>query len=117
LATRDDPIVDDRDLMWDHDSYDVRTCSLAAIGREVLSEDGTPHGYIGEMDTKAAHNLAAVAVVGNGEAPGVYLLDISDRADPKVLSFIEQFGTYVVDVKISDDGKVLYTASQNDPSL
>jgi len=118
LATpRDDPIVDDKDLMWDHDSYDVRTCSLPAIGRHVLNDDGIPHRYIGEMDSKALHDLAAVAVVGNGEAPRVYLLDIADRAQPKVLSYVDQLGTYMVDVKISDDGKVLYTASQDDPSL
>lgn len=116
-STRTDPINDDKDLMWDHDAYDIRTCSIAAIGRHVLNSTGVPHRYLGEMDSKAQHNLAAVAVVGNREPPRVYLLDITDRAKPVVLSHVEQFGTYIVDVKISDDGKVLYTASQNDPSL
>jgi hypothetical protein len=114
---REDPIQDDKDLMWDHDSYDVRTCSLPAIGRHPLNATGTPHGYIGEMDSKAAFNLSAVAVVGNHEPPRVYLLDISDRAHPVVLATIDQADTYIVDVKISDDAKVLYTASQNDPTL
>ncbi len=107
-----DPIVDDRSLQWDFDSYNVRTCTLPAIGWTALSSDGVPHKYIGEMDMRGDLGLGAVAVLGNGEAPLVYLLDIRDRAAPAVVATLPQQGTYVTDVKFSDDGKVLYTASQ-----
>lgn len=113
LNTTDDPIVDDRALMWDHESYNVRTCSLPSIANHALNPNGTPHKYIGEIDMRGDLDLGAVAVLGNGETPRVYLIDISDRDAPEVVSTIDQAGTYIVDVKISDDGKVLYTASQS----
>jgi hypothetical protein len=112
LSTTDDPIKDDRSLQWDHESYNARTCSLPAIGHNVLNATGVPHKYIGELDMHGEHDLGAVAVLGSREKPRVYLLDIKDRANPKVLSMIEQSGTYIVDVKITEDGKFLYTASQ-----
>ncbi|MBW3584082.1 MAG: hypothetical protein KY455_13405 [Euryarchaeota archaeon] len=93
-----------------------RTCSLPAIGWSALSQDGTPHMYIGEIDFRGDLDLGAVAVLGNQETPRVYLVDISDRVAPKVLSHIDQQNTYIVDVKISDDGKLLFTASQKIPT-
>ncbi len=115
LLTTVDPIVDDRGVAWDHSTYNKRTCSLPPIGHHDL-RDGDPHGYIGEIDMRGDLDLGAVAVLGNGEQPMVYILDISDRAQPVVLSTIEQSGTYITDVKFSDDGRVLYTASQSIPS-
>lgn len=117
VATTVDPIVDDKDLALEFETTNVRTCTLPAIGWDALDPDGTPHKYLGELDMRGDLDLGAVAVVGNTELGRVYLVDIADRADPKVLSFIDQPGAYVVDVKISDDGKVLYTASQTLPSL
>lgn len=117
VPTTVDPIVDDKDRATEFETTNVRTCSLPAIGWSALDPDGTPHKYLGELDMRGDLGLGAVAVVGNSELGRVYLLDIADRADPKVLSFIDQPGAYVVDVKLSDDGKVLYTASQALPSL
>ncbi len=116
LAPTDDPLalVNDSADAFDFTTYNLRTCSLAAIGHTPLrfNNDGTgdPHRYIGEIDMRG--DMGAVAVLGNGETPTVYLLDISDRADPKVLSTIPQIGTYLTDVKISDTGRYLFTASQ-----
>jgi hypothetical protein len=115
LNTTDDPIVDDKALQWDFEAYAARTCSLPAIGWSALSPDGTPHTYIGEIDMRGDLDLGAVAVLGNGESPRVYLVDISDRANPVVVSAIDQQFTYITDVKISGDGKALYTASQGSP--
>lgn len=120
LNTTDDPIVDDQDLAFDFETYNVRTCSLAAVGWTPLrwddAGDPDPHGYIGEIDMRGDLDLGAVAVLGLApESPRVYLLDISDRARPEVLSTIAQTGTYLVDVKISDDGRYLFTASQSLP--
>lgn len=113
-----DPIVDDKALAEDFQSTNVRTCSLPAIGHTPLREaaQGGPHKYIGEVDMRGDLGLGAVAVLGNGEAGGVYLVDISDRASPEPIAFIPQPGAYVVDVKFSDDGAVLYVASQATPS-
>jgi hypothetical protein len=111
----EDPIDDDMANATNADSTAVRTCSLPPIGWHALSPDGVPHKYIGEIDMRGDLDLGAVAVLGNGEAPRVYVLDISNRSVPVVVSMIDQVGTYVVDVKISDDGLVLYTASQANP--
>lgn len=121
LNITDDPIVDERELAWDFSTYNVRTCDLFTVGHTPLrwAADGAPdpHGYIGEIDIKAEHDLAAVAALGAGPERGTaYLLDISDRANPQVLSSIEQGGTYLVDVKISPDGRYLAAASQTAPS-
>lgn len=117
LQTTEDPIVDERELAEDFQSTNLRTCSLPAIGWTPLRDDadGGPHKYIGEIDMRGDLGLGAVAVLGNQETGGIYVLDIGDRANPEVLSFIPQPGAYVVDVKFSDDGKVLYAASQNTP--
>jgi hypothetical protein len=117
VPTTVDPIVDDKELALDFETTNVRTCSLPAIGWSALDPDGTPHKYLGELDMRGDIDLGAVAVVGNGEMGRVYLVDIADRANPTVVSFIDQPGAYVVDVKISDDGRILYTASQALPSL
>jgi hypothetical protein len=114
VPTTVDPIDDDRDNATVFETTNVRTCSLPAIGWTPLRDPaaGGPHKYIGEIDMRGDLNLGAVAVLGNGEAHLVYILDITERANPVVLSTIEQAGTYVVDVKFSDDGAILYTASQ-----
>lgn len=121
LETTDDPIalVEDRATAWDFETYNVRTCSLHAVGWTPLRwTDGgepDPHGYIGEIDMRGDLDIGAVAVLGNGEMPAVYLLDISERSAPEVIHRIDQSGTYVTDVKISDTGDYLYTASQTTP--
>lgn len=122
LETTDDPIVDDRELAWDFSTYNVRTCDLRAVGHTPLRWDAQglpdPHGYIGEIDSLAEHNLAAVAALGAGAERGTaYILDITDRTSPQVLSSIQQGGTYMTDVKLSPDGKYLATASQAAPSV
>lgn len=117
VPTTVDPLVDDKDLALEFETTNVRTCSLPAIGWSALDADGTPHKYLGELDMRGDLGLGAVAVVGNTEMGRVYLVDISERAEPAVVSFIDQPGAYVVDVKFSDDGKILYTASQALPSL
>lgn len=111
-----DPIPDDKDNATDFGTTNVRTCTLPAIGWTALRADGVPHKYLGEMDLRGDLDLGAVAVVGSGEPGGVYVLDIQDRAAPKVLAFIPQPGAHVTDVKLSDDGKILYTASQALPT-
>src|SRR5688572_7665461 len=111
----EDPIDDDIDNATLFESTNVRTCSLPAIGWSALSPDGVPHKYIGEIDMRGDLDLGAVAVLGNQEAARVYLVDITNRSAPTVLSAIDQAGTYIVDVKLSDDGLVLYTASQSLP--
>jgi hypothetical protein len=114
---RGDPIANlSREDQWDHELRNVRTCSLPAIGWNPLSPDGIPHKYIGEIDFRGDLDLGAVAVLGNGEKPRVYILDIKERADPSLLSMIEQDNTYIVDVKFSQDGGLLFTASQNVPT-
>ncbi len=116
LNTTDDPfaLVNVTADAFDFQTYNLRTCSLAAIGHTPLrfNQDGTgaPHRYIGEIDMRG--DLGAVAVLGNGETPTVYILDTTDRAAPVVLSTIAQVGTYITDVKISDTGRYLFTASQ-----
>jgi hypothetical protein len=117
VPTTVDPIVDDKDRALEFETTNVRTCTLPAIGWSALHPSGVPHKYLGELDMRGDLDLGAVAVVGNGEVGRVYVLDITDRANPVVLSFIDQPGAYVVDVKFSDDGQVLYTASQSLPSL
>ncbi len=110
-----DPIVDHREYQWMFNSTNIRTCSLAAIGHHEL-RDGNPHGYIGEIDMRGDLNLGVVAVLGAGaETPTAYLLDISNRSAPVVLSTIEMPGTYMVDVKIGDRGDYLFIASQTIP--
>lgn len=116
LPPAEDPIDDDKDNATVFDTTDVRTCSLPAIGWSALSPDGVPHKYLGELDMRGDLGIGAVAVVGSGEPGRVYIVDIAERAAPKVLSFIDQPGAHVTDVKISDDGKVLYTASQATPT-
>lgn len=114
--TRHDPIEAlSREDQWDHELRNVRTCSLPAIGQHDLRE-GDPHRYIGEIDMRGDLDLGSVAVLGNGEDPKVYILDITNRSEPEVLSVIEQDNTYIVDVKFSEDGALLFTASQNVPS-
>ncbi len=115
LPATTDPIVDDDGLAWDFATTNKRTCSLPAIGHHDL-RDGDPHRYIGEIDMRGDLNLGAVAVLGNGEDAIIYILDITDRAVPLVLSTIAfHDNSYLVDVKISDDGAVLYVASQSTP--
>lgn len=95
-----------------------RTCSLPAIGWTPLrwaGDEPAPHRYVGEIDLRGDLNLGAVAVLGSGEAPIVYLLDITDRGAPEVIASIPQTATRIVDVKISDDGALLFTASQGVP--
>jgi hypothetical protein len=117
VPTTVDPIVDDKDRALEFETTNVRTCSLPAIGWSALDPDGSPHKYLGELDMRADLGIGAVAVVGSGEPGRVYLVDIgTDPANPTVLSFIDQPGAHVTDVKISDDGKILYTASQATPS-
>lgn len=116
VPTTVDPINDDREQATVFETTNVRTCTLPAIGWTALDADGSPHKYLGELDMRGDLDLGAVAVVGNGEVGRVYLVDIADRANPQVISFIDQPGAYVVDVKISDDGRILYTASQTIPS-
>jgi hypothetical protein len=116
------PLLEDKSVnteaydYWDFDLTNYRTCTLEKVGHTPLrfNEDGTgnPHRYLGELDMRGDLNLGAVQVNGNGEAPMVYLLDITDRANPIVLSVIQESLNYVVDVKISDDGNYLFTASQ-----
>jgi hypothetical protein len=114
-APTSDPIVDDKDRALEFETTNVRTCSLPAIGHSVLSGSGRAHKYIGELDMRGDLGLGVVAVLGNGEPGGAYLVDISDRADPEPIAFIPQPGAYVVDAKFSDDGQVLYLASQATP--
>ncbi|HEX2065470.1 MAG TPA: hypothetical protein VHI93_01520 [Candidatus Thermoplasmatota archaeon] len=111
-----DPIDDERGNATAFPSTNVRTCSLPAIGWAALQASGVPHRYLGEMDLRGDLGLGAVAVVGAGEAAGAYVVDIRDRARPQPLAFLPQPGGYVTDVKFSDDGKVLYVASQQLPS-
>ncbi|MFO1535501.1 MAG: hypothetical protein ABR586_07555, partial [Thermoplasmatota archaeon] len=111
-----DPIDDDKANATDFATTNVRTCTLPAIGWAPLQANGVPHKYLGELDLRGDLGLGAVAVVGSGEPGGAYLLDIKDRAAPKVLAFLPQPGGHVTDVKLSDDGKVLYVASQQTPS-
>ncbi len=114
--TTHDPIKDlSIEDQWFHEHRNVRTCSLPAIGNHPL-RDGDPHNYIGEIDMRGDLDLGAVAVLGNQEKPMVYLLDIANRSDPVVLSTIEQDNTYIVDVKFSEDGDLLFTASQTLPT-
>lgn len=115
VPTTFDPIDDNRDNATLFETTNVRTCSLPAIGWSPLDPDETPHKYLGELDMRGDLGLGAVAVVGNGELGRVYLVDITDRQEPVVVSFIDQPTAYIVDVKISDDGKILYVASQNLP--
>lgn len=119
VAPTTDPLVGmdrENDSAFDFATTNLRTCSLPAVGHHPLrfADDGSadPHYYLGEIDMRGDLDLGAVAVLGNREDPQVYLLDISDRADPEVLSVITQAGTYNVDVKISDDGDLLFVASQ-----
>ncbi len=99
---------------WDFSKSNVRSCSLAAIGHHDLRE-GDPHKYLGEIDFRGDLDLGAVAVLGNGETPMIYILDISNRSAPQVISTIEQDGTYIVDVKLGDNGDYLFAASQTVP--
>lgn len=115
VPTTVDPIDDERDNATVFETTNIRTCSLPAIGWNALGPDGTPHKYLGELDMRGDLDLGVVAVPGNTEAGGAYLIDITDRANPEVLSYIDQPGAYVVDAKISDDGNVLYLASQSTP--
>lgn len=112
-----DPIDDERDNATLFESTNVRTCSLPAIGWAPLQASGVPHKYLGEMDLRGDLDLGAVAVVGSGEAPGAYVIDLKDRAAPKPLAFVAQPGGHVTDVKLSDDGKILYVASQETPGV
>ncbi len=115
VPTAFDPIDDNRDNATFFESTNVRTCSLPAIGWSPLDPSGTPHRYLGELDLRGDLHFGAVAVVGNGEPARVYLVDITNRQEPQVITFIDQPTAYMVDVKISDDGKILYVASQNVP--
>lgn len=116
VPTTVDPIDDNRDNATLFDTTNVRTCSLPAIGWHALDPSGTPPRYIGELDMRGDLDLGVVTVPGNTEPGGAYLVDISVRDEPHVLSYIAQPGAYVVDAKISDDGAVLYLASQNLPA-
>lgn len=113
VPTAFDPIDDERGNATAFETTNLRTCSLPAIGWHPLNPSGTPHKYIGELDMRGDLDLGVVAVPGNTEQGGAYLVDISDRARPQPLAYIAQPGAYVVDAKISDDGRVLYLASQN----
>lgn len=116
VPTTLDPIDENRDNATVFETTNVRTCTLPAIGWSALAPDGIPHKYIGELDMRGDLDLGVVAVPGNTEAGGAYLVDIADRVNPKVLAYIPQPGAYVVDAKLSDDGNVLYLASQNLPA-
>lgn len=106
---------------WDFQATNYRTCTVEKVGYHPLrfADDGSPdpHNYLGEIDMRGDLDLGAVAALGNGEDPMVYLLDITDRHEPTVISTIPQTGTYLVDVKISDDGDYLFTASQTLPTV
>lgn len=115
VPTTVDPIDDNRDNATVFETTNVRTCTLPAIGWSPLHPSGVPHKYIGELDMRGDLNLGVVAVLGNTEEPGAYLLDITNRSEPVVLAWIPQPGAYLVDAKISDDGNVLYLASQSTP--
>jgi hypothetical protein len=112
-----DPIDDAKENATVFATTNVRTCSLPAIAWTPLQASGQPHKYLGELDLRGDLDIGAVAVVGSGEVGGAYVLDIKDRAAPKVLAWLPQPGAHVTDVKISDDGSILYTASQQTPSV
>lgn len=120
VGTDVDPIRDDKENATVFSTYNIRTCSLPAIGwtplRFTPAGHPDPHGYLGELDMRADLDLGAVAVVGSGEQGGVYVLDLTVRTNPAVLAYIPQPGAHVTDVKFSDDGKILYVASQNLPN-
>ncbi len=107
-------VADRAENQWDFAKSNVRSCSLAAIGHHDLRE-GNPHKYLGEIDFRGDLDLGAVAVLGNGETPMIYILDISNRTSPDVISTIAQDGTYIVDVKLGDNGDYLFAASQTVP--
>lgn len=120
VAPTDNVLPTEEDDPFDFESTNYRTCTLEVVNRHPLRFDASgnpdPHHYIGELDMRGDLNLGAVAVLGNGEDPFVYILDITDRANPVVLSTISQLNTYIVDVKFSDDGRYLFTASQTIPT-
>lgn len=115
-ALKEDGQIDfDQYDRWDFEATNYRTCTMPNVGYSSLRE-GEPHRYLGELDMRGDLDLGAVAVTGNGEAPMVYLVDISIRQDPIVVGTITQQDTYITDVKISDDGDYLFVASQTNPT-
>ncbi len=102
-------------IVADHDHADpiehqVSSPTTEAIAHHALSEDGVPHSYIGELDTRAG--LTAVAILGQGSTPGFVLLDTSDPSTPELLGRAEAPYSYAVDVKLTSDGAYALLATQ-----
>lgn len=107
----EDPIVDGHDH-WDFAPHAVRTCSMVALHHTTLT-DGAAHKYIGELDLHPERSLGAVGVLlSDEEGSGIVLWDISERAAPRAVAFAPTPGFSPVDVKFSEDGRLLYVATQ-----
>ncbi len=104
-----DPILDSHDHA-DPAEHALKTASMHELGFNVLGDDGKPFTYIGEIDWLG--DYAYIAVIGRGSLPGFVIVDVTDATNPVVVGRGEMPNAYVVDVKIDDDGKFLYAASQ-----
>ncbi|HWG92429.1 MAG TPA: hypothetical protein VNZ52_16410 [Candidatus Thermoplasmatota archaeon] len=88
------------------------TDTMEKLGYHPLGEEpNKTRGTYGEIDIVG--DTAFVAVLGDqGETPGVLIVDISDRVNPKVLSFTPVLYPRLADVKGDPSGDYFYVGSQ-----
>lgn len=106
-----DPIVEQHDhsdpaahALW---TPNVRQLSFNSLGEAPNKTRGT----YGEIDVHG--DWAYVAVLGDrGETPGFLVLDVKDRASPKVVSFTPSPGTRIADVKGEPTNKWVFLGGE-----
>ena len=93
-----DPIVEQHDH-GDPEAHALWTPSMRQLAFDSLGEEpGKTRGTYGEIDVHG--DTAYVAVLGDGgETPGFLVVDVTERAAPKVVGFTASPGTRVADVK------------------
>jgi len=103
------PEHDHEDTEREAPAHAYSSPTIEQVAHHQLTE-GTAPSYIGELDSQA--NLTAVAIVGQGSTPGFVLLDTSDPTEPEKLARVEAPESYAVDVKLTEDGRFAFLATQ-----
>jgi hypothetical protein len=107
----EDPLVEQHDHS-DPAAHAFSTPNMEQLGFTALGEEANEtRGTYGEIDVQG--DTAYVAVLGDGgETPGFLVVDLSERAAPRVVSFTPSPGTRIADVKGEPTNKWVFVGSE-----
>ena len=110
-AAYEDPLVEQHDHT-DPALHAFSTPNVHQLGFTALGEEpNKTRGTYGEIDVHG--DTAYVAVLGDGgETPGFLVVDIAERASPKVVSFTPSPGTRIADVKGEPTNKWVFVGGE-----